>query len=107
MNEILRELAHQLGTTVEYLWPTIIMKMQVDWVAETTVAAILTVIFVPLLINKLKHGDVEDDGADFALAIVYGCIGLFSSIGLGACLVSISEFLAPEAAAIQWIMETM
>ncbi len=42
--EVLRELAAQLGTTVELLWPSLVAKVQYDWVGSAMVGLVCFIV---------------------------------------------------------------
>lgn len=162
MNEIadlLRELAAQLGTTVEALWPMIVAKMQYDWLGQmVTMTAMCVVGFIVFIkawrglgdivertqylkcesrrwdrvIDSYRYNRVEEEKIttsyeeaienwskansewerlnetapilSISLMIVGAIMAIFGTAGTIITAANISQFLVPEAAALQYIM---
>ncbi len=92
----LSDLARKLGTSVDRVWPLLIAKERMDWIASACVALLFIGVSVMLHRIATKYGDE------------YDLLGVFASIGwlLSLCLVcyvisNVGSLIYPEAGAIQ------
>ena len=60
MADLLRELAAELGTTVETLWSMIVAKMQYDWLGGIIVASFLAVVGTIGVVKTFKSFSAWD-----------------------------------------------
>ena len=114
MEEKLVELATQLGTTVEYLWPLMVQKIVIDWWADLAVTCFVGVLsalalWVTVKASKTKSSwfwdgtlDMPELGGVFAaIGVVIGCLWFVVSIGVQ--LSTISTLFYPEISALEKI----
>ena len=127
MNEItplLEDLAAQLGTTVEYLWPHMVLWARLEWLGGFI--ASVTLLVAGLYVTKTAIGRISaarvrhesrqnarlgckfDAMDDAAGALVYTIVAsVASSIGLLATTTHVStiaNFLVPEARVISILL---
>lgn len=104
LQNTLAALAQKLGTTVDHLWPLLVAKTKLD--------AGITVIFCAVLAFGLayvgycsyKQLRIERDAfsdAHLGWGLLLGASGIASIILMFAAASSISDFVYPEPAAIQ------
>jgi len=108
---LLRELAGQLGTTVEQLWPSMVRAVWAEWVGGMVAVIIMLVVAVVFarLCKKLADEAREERNeakGDMAIAfgvgagcIIAACI-VFGSVGLG----NLDQVIAPEATAAKELL---
>ena len=113
MNEIaplLEQLAAQLGTTVDYLWPLLVKQTQIDWVACMVVLLISDVVLL-IIAKKLydwKPDRSNDEEITRGVALcVTGSVFGFTAIGTMCQLGCISSLIIPEAETIRRLLESL
>lgn len=96
----LTDLARKLGTSVDRVWPLLIAKERMDWIASACVALLFIGVSVMLHRIATKDGDKYD--------LLENGWSVFASIGwlLSLCLVcyvisNVGSLIYPEAGAIQ------
>lgn len=120
--ELLSSLAAKLGVTVEYLWPFLVQKTKIDWIANTLTSVLLTLFGLLFLYFarkswkdtynpiKNKYGNTIDfDVAPrfavyttiTALCLLFGVVGLVDNIN------NISDYFVPEAVTIQNLLKSI
>lgn len=103
--EVLQALATQLGVTVEYLWPLLVEKTAVDWVAKTVAVVLLCVPFLALSVAKGKKFWKWCEDEDFpAGALIWGFLVLLAVVALFGRIVTVGIFLCPEAATVERLL---
>jgi len=107
---VLADLARQLGTTVERLWPELI-RYRVAVAVTDLVIGVLLLTVIPLAVWLWKKSDKADweHEANFIVgAIISSIIG---GIGFIWTLIALSSAItvlaAPEAATAMWVIEKM
>jgi len=109
--ELLRDMAQQLGTSVEYLWPLLVKKTIVDWCAQAGLVTLGTVVWVAVTVMMYRpvkrwHKSVscqEDFWFPFSLLSLFLWVLPTLSIVAVFCEIwgSMSSLLVPEAATIE------
>lgn len=90
---IIRELAEQMGLTVEYLWPYLIKQAIVDWIGGLLVLFLF--IFTGAIIYKIGKGlEGEDQEILYWAATLMGVVAF---VVLFILLLNIDMILVPEA----------
>ena len=106
---LLEELAKQLGTTVEYLWPILIAKTKMDWLVHTVISGLFAAVSAIVLWRGLRlKGDLFDWEGEptrkFILVLVGAIVlGVSGLVFLGR-ISDLSTFFDPEAAVIRDLM---
>jgi len=111
MNEIadvLQDLADQLGTSVEYLWPLMVKQTQIDYVGFVLFCIVMSAIAL-YIDRKIPRPDGWFEECDVNPAHLAGFIArvasiLFPVVAL-ALLAQVSTFLVPEAATIERLLD--
>lgn len=108
---LLQDLATRLGTTVQHVWPLLVQKTRVDWIATTSVLLVCSVASLFLVRAAYRWCNRNRDfDPEFPEAIVLfaACAAfLFTTIGLIIQLASISELILPEAATVDNLLRYM
>ena len=103
LQNTLAMLAQKLGTSVEHLWPILVVKTKVDagigilWMGGlgTVMAIIAWAAFKEL---RKEHEEFSD--APMGWGLLMGISGIAACVLLSCSVGCISDFLYPEAAAI-------
>jgi len=113
VTQLLRELAQQLGTTVEQLWPFMVAQVRWHWISSATTSMFFILISgAVMLISARKYKMLADEGmldgdrefGTFLVLCISACALLFGIIILGCVLSNMDQLLVPEATAIQNIL---
>jgi hypothetical protein len=107
--ELLKDLAVKLGTTAEHLWPLLVLKTRVDWVAEMIAALFTALLSVTALRWILKRMDA-DKSYDYEvpgtiIITVSSVFLLLSLVSIIVLLSQMSEFLLPEPATVERLLK--
>jgi len=113
VTQLLRELAQQLGTTVEQLWPFMVAQVRWHWISSATTSMFSILISgAVMLISARKYKKLADAGMidgdrEFGVFMVL-CVSagalLFGIVVLGCVLSNMEQLIVPEATAIQNIL---
>jgi hypothetical protein len=102
---MLRDLAAQLGVTVDYLWPLLVKRVVVWWYSQ--VAAVGLLGFSSLIFGMIGNYGDEHDWDDDGVGAVYliSIILLVASVIFGLVVIANLDYLiTPEAVAIDRIL---
>jgi hypothetical protein len=108
MSEItlmLRDLAAQLGVTVDYLWPLLVKRVLVWWYSQVIAVGLLSLSSITFWMIGM-YGDRKDwdsDGVGLIYAVSIILLGLAVIMGL-VTIGNLDYLLTPEAVAIDRII---
>lgn len=112
--DLLEKLAAKLGVTVEYLWPLLVKKTQIDWIASMATSVLILVIGIisSVIAVKLIDRFFANNPHDFpGLGAVLAAAGLACTfIGFISTITDlgrISAYFVPEAATIHNLIEML
>ena len=114
LQEVLKVLADQFGTTVSHVWEILVKQQMVDSI--TTIAmivamAIICILSIIVLVRAKKYSDEKND-YDSASVIISGVIAIITGVLLVLivpfCLDNIvTGFVNPEYGALMDILEKL
>ena len=111
--QLLEALAAKLGTTAEYLWGVLIKQASIDATTHLiiiSVLAIMVMLYVKWLVNKLKDEDFDwdDHFGTQAIAIMMGAISFVGVLVMVKLIPGIvTGYMNPEYWALQKILEAI
>jgi hypothetical protein len=104
---LLEDLAAQLGTTVEYLWPMFVAKTKIQYVMFLILVSTLFAISSFVSWRSLVAGKADDwdDGAWFPAVVISGVAFGFFGAALFDALTRLWILWYPEVQAIENLIE--
>jgi len=107
--DMLEGLAQQLGVGVDQLWPVLVRKVQIDWIAGSAVLGILWIVVLLIYRRTPSWRDIGKEWETsstipktFAKVIVVMAM-LLLTMFTAAWLNRVSELITPEVKALQFI----
>ena len=111
MEKMLEVLAAKLGTSVDYLWPLFIKKVQIEsagYLLLGTVAILLGLYAVKLLVNRVVKNEEKEPSFDVVGSWFGIVVILFNCAFIAGGLVSqVTNLIIPEPEALRKIMSLL
>jgi hypothetical protein len=102
--ELLRELAEKLGTTVEYLWPQLVLNVQADWCGTFGVGALLCLFAAPAWRLATSADWGNPNTRNLSSLALWG-IAIAGGLTIVDAIGNIGDIVAPEATALKQLID--
>jgi len=106
--DVLRGLADQLGTSVEYLWPLLVKQTQIDYVGMLLFLVVVTLVAAYIDKKSRRPDDWFEEyeiNPSYYIGFIARILSIFLFVRALLHVAHISQFIVPEAATIERLLD--